>query len=116
MFVIVACQCIYNLNTVSNVTVIHPTGNYVRSQGICRGGDSPADKAGSEIQGLNRDTCDTICDADMLCTGYDITVDSGSKACWTYTSRNAVGNDHSDYYCYMKSKSSQSTLYNTSPV
>ena len=100
-----------------NVTVIHPTGNYERSQGYCRGGDSPEDNAGQEYQGSNRDSCDTICDADMQCTGYIITVDSGmSSSCYTYTSRNAVGDGNSNYYCYMKSKSSQSTLYNTSPV
>ena len=116
MFVIVACQCISNMYTISNVTVIPPTGNYVRSQGECRGGDSPADYAGREDQGKNRDSCETICDADMLCTGYMITVDSGDNRCFTYTSRNAVGDGNSALYCYMKSKSSQSTLYNTSPV
>ena len=116
-----ACQCISSLSTVSNVTVIHPTGNYERSQGLCSGGDSPADYAGREYQGEKRDSCDTICDADMQCTGYMITeydtiIYSRYNDCYTYTSRNAVGDGDSCCYCYMKSKSSQSTLYNTSPV
>ena len=111
-----ARQCISNLYTVSDVTVIHITGNYERLQGVCSGGDSPEDKAGREWQGWNRDSCETICDADMLCTGYHIQVNSVHKECYTYKSRNAVGNGNSFFYCYMKSKSSQSTQYNTSPV
>ena len=92
----------------SNVTVIHPTGNYNRSQGACRGGDSPANDAGMMIHN-NTGDCATICDADMQCTGYSIVEDSGRNACWTYTSRNAVGQGSPPNYCYMKSKSSQST-------
>ena len=102
------------MSTVSNVTVIHLTGNYERSQGRCRGGHNPANKAGQKYHGYTRDSCDTICDADVQCTGYMIFVSSG--ACSTFTSRNAVGDGRSDWKCYMKSKSSQSTLYNTSPV
>ena len=99
----------------SNVTVIHLTGNYERLQGTCRKGDSPENKAGEKRHDNTRD-CDIICDADMLCTGYSIKGNSGDNKCYTITSRNAVGTGGSLYYCYMKSKSSQSTLYNTLPV
>ena len=72
---------------------------YTASQGACRGGDKPANKAGKK---LYRDrNCKDRCDKDGSCTGYVLPV-SRANWCETYPSLGATGNGHKSYKCYMK--------------
>lgn len=74
---------------------------YVRSEGACRGGETPANNAGLV---LFRDrACEDRCNKDADCTGY-VLPKSNSNWCETYTSKGAVG-DNRNFWCFMKEAS-----------
>ena len=69
---------------------------YDLTTGLCRGGASPANDAGST---LYQDTsCKARCNSDPTCTGFVL----ASSSCETYFSVGAVGNGDGGSTCQMK--------------
>lgn len=70
-----------------------------RSEGACRGGESPGNNAGLKF--FRDRTCKDKCAADNNCTGY-VVPKSNSNWCETYTSKGAKGDTRTSFWCYMK--------------
>ena len=79
---------------------------YKKSTGACRGGNSPANRAGS-VNYKDRN-CKDRCDISNTCTGYVLPVD-GSEWCETYASVGATGDGRNSFECFMKHTGTSST-------
>lgn len=71
---------------------------YTSSVGRCR--DSGGSHSG-EMQYSDRD-CESKCDAEATCTGYELPDSTATQECWTYTTSGASGNGATGYKCYTK--------------
>merc|ERR1719150_785051 len=72
---------------------------YSRTEGACRGGNSPGGNAGLVFH-RNRN-CKSLCDGQNTCTGY-VLPKSNSNWCETYKSVGAKGDGRNTFWCYMK--------------
>ena len=75
---------------------------YVRSQGVCRGGNSPEYFAGQTA--FNDTDCKQRCDLTDTCSGYALVYSAYFEkySCTTYTSFGASGVGSTGATCYMK--------------
>jgi len=77
--------------------------------GACRGGDSPGNYAG---RAFFRDrNCMSRCNSQATCAGF-VMGPSANNWCETYTSKNAKGDNRTQYRCYMKQGDSSPKLRN----
>jgi len=88
-----------------------PAGlHFVRTEGACRGGNSPGNNAG--LRFYSNRNCEATCRADAACTGY-VLPKSNSNWCETYTSVGATGDGRTSFWCYMKNGAAPTTTTTT---
>merc|ERR1719461_1394210 len=78
---------------------------YTRTEGACRGGNSPDNNAGLAF--FRHRNCKNLCDGQNTCTGY-VLPKSNSNWCETYKSIGAKGDGRTSFWCYMKSSDDSS--------